>query len=52
VVKNGKVGESYNVGDRAELPNLTLIETWCSTLDAAFGNDSELIKRVPSGLLT
>jgi dTDP-glucose 4,6-dehydratase len=34
VMMNGKVGESYNVGGRAERTNLSVVETICDVLDA------------------
>lgn len=47
VIKNGRVGECYNVGGGAELPNLAVIDTLCSSLDAAFANSPELSRRFP-----
>lgn len=34
VVKRGRLGESYNIGGRAEKTNLSVVETICSVLDA------------------
>jgi dTDP-glucose 4,6-dehydratase len=34
VMMNGRVGESYNVGARAERSNLSVVETICDLLDA------------------
>lgn len=34
VMMNGRVGESYNVGGRAERSNLSVVETICDLLDA------------------
>lgn len=33
VLKNGKVGESYNIGGNAERTNLSVVQTICSILD-------------------
>lgn len=43
----GRVGETYNIGGGAELPNLTVIETLCSAVDAAFARDPALSARFP-----
>jgi dTDP-glucose 4,6-dehydratase len=34
IIMNGQVGESYNVGGRAERANLAVVETICDLLDA------------------
>lgn len=44
---NGRVGETYNIGGGAELPNLTVIETLCAAVDAAFARDAQLAVRFP-----
>ena len=43
----GRVGETYNIGGGAELPNLTVIETLCVAVDAAFAADPGLAARFP-----
>ena len=43
----GRVGETYNIGGGAELPNLTVIETLCAAVDAAFVADPGLAARFP-----
>ncbi len=48
VLERGKVGECYNIGGGAELPNLTVIDTLCAAIDAAFAADRELARRFPS----
>jgi len=45
VLKQGRPGETYNIGGRAELANLQVIEAICSQMDAAFAGDSNLAKR-------
>lgn len=44
----GRVGETYNIGGGAELPNLAVIETLCSAVDAAFAADPGLARRFPN----
>lgn len=44
---NGKPGETYNIGGGQELPNLTVIEKICETVDAAFAADPSLAGRFP-----
>jgi dTDP-glucose 4,6-dehydratase len=43
----GRVGETYNIGGGAELPNLTVIETLCAAVDAVFAADPGLAARFP-----
>ena len=43
----GRVGETYNIGGGAELPNLAVIETLCAAVDAAFAADPGLAARFP-----
>jgi dTDP-glucose 4,6-dehydratase len=45
VLERGEVGECYNIGGGAELPNLTVIETLCTALDKAFALRPELADR-------
>lgn len=46
-LRKGRVGETYNIGGGAELPNLTVIETLCAAVDAAFATDPALAARFP-----
>ena len=47
VLENGRVGETYNVGGGAELPNIAVIEAICAGVDAAFESDPGLARRFP-----
>jgi dTDP-glucose 4,6-dehydratase len=47
VLEKGAVGETYNIGGRCELPNLTVIDTIVRTVDAAFARDASLRERFP-----
>jgi dTDP-glucose 4,6-dehydratase len=47
VLSGGKPGETYNVGGGEELPNMTVITTICSTVDALFAGDGALAARFP-----
>ena len=47
VLKNGKPGETYNIGGGQELPNLTVIEEICRGVDAIFAADPSLAERYP-----
>jgi dTDP-glucose 4,6-dehydratase len=47
VLQNGRIGDTYNVGGGAELPNITVIDTICAAVDAAFEADPDLAKRFP-----
>ena len=47
VLERGRPGECYNIGGGAELPNLTVIDTLCAAVDAAFAGDPALAARFP-----
>jgi dTDP-glucose 4,6-dehydratase len=47
IIEKGRVGEVYNVGGGAELPNLQVIDTLCGLVDAAFAKDAQLAVRFP-----
>jgi dTDP-glucose 4,6-dehydratase len=47
VLAGGKSGETYNIGGRRELPNLTVIDTIVGVVDAAFAADPGLRERFP-----
>ena len=49
VIDKGRVGETYNIGGGAELPNLSVIDILCSSVDAAFAAVPELAHRFPDG---
>jgi dTDP-glucose 4,6-dehydratase len=48
VLTSGAVGETYNIGGRCELPNLTVIDTIVRAVDAAFAQDASLRERFPN----
>jgi dTDP-glucose 4,6-dehydratase len=47
VLQVGRSGETYNIGGGQELPNLTVIEEICATVDKAFAEDPSLAERFP-----
>ena len=47
VLAKGRIGETYCIGGGAELPNITVIETLCAAVDAAFAADPALKARFP-----
>jgi dTDP-glucose 4,6-dehydratase len=47
VLERGAVGETYNIGGGAELPNLEVIGAICAEVDAAFAADPALAARFP-----
>ncbi|MFN3371144.1 MAG: dTDP-glucose 4,6-dehydratase [Sphingomonadaceae bacterium] len=47
VIERGRVGETYNIGGGAEMPNLAVIDLLCATLDQAFAADPALNARFP-----
>ena len=47
VLKQGRVGECYNIGGGAELPNLEVIDTLCAAIDQEFAHAPHLLQRFP-----
>lgn len=47
VLKNGKVGETYNIGGNNEWTNIDIIELLTRLVDEQFASDSRLAKRFP-----
>ena len=47
-LEQGVPGECYNIGGGAELPNIEVIETPCTAIDAAFAADPDLCRRFPA----
>ena len=47
VIKQGALGETYNIGGNEERANIDIVNTICERLDAAFAADPELAKRFP-----
>jgi dTDP-glucose 4,6-dehydratase len=47
VLEQGRIGETYNVGGGAELPNIAVIDAICAGVDAAFAADPDLARRFP-----
>ena len=52
VLRDGKIGECYNIGGGAELPNLSVIDTLCTAIDQAFAIDPGLATRFPDAPAT
>jgi len=46
-LERGRVGETYNIGGGAELPNLEVIDTVCAEVDRAFEEVDGLDRRYP-----
>jgi dTDP-glucose 4,6-dehydratase len=47
VMKQGAIGETYNIGGNEERANIDIVETICSSIDAAFAANSSLAERFP-----
>lgn len=47
ILRNGCVGETYNIGGGQELPNVQVIAEICEAVDTAFAQDPELAQRFP-----
>jgi len=47
VLERGRIGETYNIGGGAELPNVAVIDALCDAVDAAFAADPDLARRFP-----
>ncbi|WP_397587153.1 dTDP-glucose 4,6-dehydratase [Sphingobium fuliginis] len=48
ILKEGRVGETYNIGGGQELPNITVVEEICRGVDAAFTQNPDLARRFPN----
>ena len=48
VIRQGRVGETYNIGGNEEHANLDIVNTLCECIDDVFANDDELAKRFPN----
>jgi dTDP-glucose 4,6-dehydratase len=48
ILRNGRIGETYNVGGGQELPNIQVVEEICRGIDAAFAADPSLAQRFPN----
>jgi len=48
VIKQGRIGETYNIGGGQELPNMAVIDAICATVDAAFDSNPGLAERYPN----
>lgn len=47
ILENGRVGEVYNIGGRAETENLVLVRSWCNIAERVFESRPELAQRYP-----
>jgi dTDP-glucose 4,6-dehydratase len=47
VLKNGRIGETYNIGGGQELPNLKVIAAICAQVDLAFKEEPDLATKFP-----
>ena len=47
VLKNGRTGDTYNVGGNEEHTNLEIVETVCVCIDREFDNDPQLKSQFP-----
>ena len=46
MIKQGAVGETYNIGGNEERANIDIVNTICAAIDAAFAEDQTLARRV------
>lgn len=42
VIRDGEIGETYNIGGNNEIPNIDIVKNICSSIDAIFENDPTL----------
>ena len=47
VIRNGVVGETYNIGGNEEHANLDIVQTLCACIDEAFADEDALAARFP-----
>ncbi len=48
VIRNGTVGETYNIGGNEEHANIDIVNAICTAIDAAFAADPDLASRFPN----
>ncbi len=48
ILKRGIVGEVYNIGGGAEMPNLGIVDMICDSIDRIFFDDPSLAQRFPN----
>jgi dTDP-glucose 4,6-dehydratase len=48
VIKNGRHGETYNIGGNNEWTNIDVVNLLCSILDRRFAGNAELATRFPA----
>jgi len=48
VIKQGAVGETYNIGGNEERANIDIVNTICASLDEALASEPDLAKRFPN----
>ena len=48
VIKNGRSGETYNIGGNEEWANIDIVRAICQGIDKAFSSDPALAQRFPS----
>ncbi len=51
VIRNGRIGESYNIGGDCERNNISIVKEICGLIDERFANDdklSQLYKECPA----
>ena len=47
VIKQGAVGETYNIGGNEERANIDIVNTICAAIDAAFAADRDAGRAFP-----
>lgn len=47
ILKDGRPGETYNIGGVNEWDNLSLVRLLCQRMDQAFSNDTDLARQYP-----
>ena len=47
VLKNGKIGETYNIGGNNEWKNIDIVELICGKMNEAFKQDASRVSRFP-----
>ena len=47
VIKDGGIGETYNIGGNEEHPNLAIVDIVCAVIDRVFAEDASLAGRFP-----
>jgi len=48
IIKKGKIGQTYNIGNNNEMTNMDIVKTICRQIDKEFEENNDMAKRFPN----